>query len=204
MKVNCPDCKTVVTIDETPFHSGETAQAFCPRCGATVTAVVAHGGQDLPVKQNAAAPQRNEMAVHEVEVMEARPVSPTNDDIELRKAELALKAKELELKQRELEHSINSSQSQQSPQPTHVVEHVHHYVQEQYVPVAGKSKNTAGILGILLGGIGAHHFYLGNTGRGFIYLIFCWTYIPAFIGLIEGISYLVKSDADFAAKYPKR
>ena len=76
--------------------------------------------------------------------------------------------------------------------------------QYQYVPIAGKSKTAAGILGILLGGFGAHHFYLGNTGRGIVYLLFFWTYIPTILGVIEGISYLVKTDVEFAAKYPKR
>ena len=57
-----------------------------------------------------------------------------------------------------------------------------------------KSKAVAGILAILLGGIGAHKFYLGRWGWGIIYLLFCWTYIPSIIGLIEGIVYLVSNE----------
>lgn len=34
-----------------------------------------------------------------------------------------------------------------------------------------KSKIAAGILGILLGGLGIHNFYLGNTSRGLIQLL---------------------------------
>jgi TM2 domain-containing membrane protein YozV len=64
-----------------------------------------------------------------------------------------------------------------------------------------KSKVTAGLLGILLGGIGAHKFYLGQTGMGILYLLFVWTFIPAIIGLIEGIIYLTMSDEEFQAKY---
>ncbi len=64
-----------------------------------------------------------------------------------------------------------------------------------------KSKVTAGILGILLGGLGVHKFYLGNIGMGILYVLFCWTYIPAIAGLIEGIIYLTMTDADFAQKY---
>jgi TM2 domain-containing membrane protein YozV len=58
-------------------------------------------------------------------------------------------------------------------------------------------------LALLLGGIGIHKFYLGRTGKGFLYLIFCWTYIPAIIGLIEGTVYLTSSlsDKEFTAKY---
>lgn len=66
-----------------------------------------------------------------------------------------------------------------------------------------KSRSTAGILGILLGGIGIHHFYIGNAGRGIIYLLLCWTMIPAIIGLIEGIQYLTMTDDAFALKFAK-
>ncbi|TYR99169.1 TM2 domain-containing protein [Rossellomorea vietnamensis] len=64
-----------------------------------------------------------------------------------------------------------------------------------------KSKNVAGILGILLGGFGVHKFYLGKWVQGLLYLVFCWTYIPALIGLIEGISYLVSNEQKFARKH---
>jgi len=64
-----------------------------------------------------------------------------------------------------------------------------------------KSRVTAGLLGILLGGIGAHKFYLENTGMGILYLIFCWTFIPAIIGFIEGIMYLTMDEKEFHAKY---
>jgi TM2 domain-containing membrane protein YozV len=72
------------------------------------------------------------------------------------------------------------------------------------VPATSKSKTTAGILAILLGGIGAHKFYLGKVGLGILYLVFCWTYIPAILGLIEGIIYLTSSDEKFYYKYVKR
>lgn len=65
---------------------------------------------------------------------------------------------------------------------------------------AGKNRLTAAILGIILGCIGAHHFYLGNNLKGVIYLIFCWTYIPTLLGIIEGIMLLTQSDEDFAFK----
>ena len=60
-----------------------------------------------------------------------------------------------------------------------------------------KSKTTAGILGILLGGLGIHKFYLGKAGMGILYILFCWTYIPALVGLIEGIIYLTQTDEKF-------
>jgi TM2 domain-containing membrane protein YozV/ribosomal protein L40E len=64
-----------------------------------------------------------------------------------------------------------------------------------------KSKIVAGILALLLGGIGIHKFYLGRIGQGILYILFCWTFIPSIIALIEGIIYLTMSDAKFAAKY---
>jgi TM2 domain-containing membrane protein YozV len=64
-----------------------------------------------------------------------------------------------------------------------------------------KSKTTAGILGILVGGFGIHKFYLGKIGLGIVYLLFCWTGIPSLIGLIEGILYLTKTDEEFQRKY---
>lgn len=64
-----------------------------------------------------------------------------------------------------------------------------------------KSRVVAAVFAILLGGIGIHKFYLGKTGMGILYLLLCWTFIPALIGLIEGIIYLTMSDESFANKY---
>ena len=41
------------------------------------------------------------------------------------------------------------------------------------------------LLALLLGCFGVHHFYLGRTGLGILYLCFFWTGIPAILGLIE-------------------
>lgn len=43
------------------------------------------------------------------------------------------------------------------------------------------------ILALLLGGIGVHKFYAGKTGAGILYLIFCFTFIPAVLAFIEAI-----------------
>ncbi|MDO8812390.1 MAG: TM2 domain-containing protein [Gallionella sp.] len=64
-----------------------------------------------------------------------------------------------------------------------------------------KSRIVAAILAFFLGAFGVHKFYLGQIGLGFLYLIFCWTFIPTIIAFIEGIIYLTMSDADFARKY---
>ena len=65
----------------------------------------------------------------------------------------------------------------------------------------GKSKITAVLLALFVGGIGAHKFYLGSIGLGILYLLFFWTGIPLIIALIEGIVYLRMSEDEFRAKY---
>ncbi len=57
-----------------------------------------------------------------------------------------------------------------------------------------KSKLTAGLLGIFLGGLGIHNFYLGYTGKAIaqICLSFCFG-IGYIWGLIEGIMILTGS-----------
>lgn len=67
---------------------------------------------------------------------------------------------------------------------------------------SGRDRTTAGLLAILLGSFGAHRFYLGHIGLGFLYLIFFWTWIPGIAGLIEGIIYFTLSDEEFNARYP--
>jgi TM2 domain-containing membrane protein YozV len=69
-------------------------------------------------------------------------------------------------------------------------------------PVPGSEKKlVAGILGILLGGLGIHKFYLGYTKEGVIQLILGFLCIGSVIGIIEGIIYLTKSDQEFVATY---
>lgn len=65
----------------------------------------------------------------------------------------------------------------------------------------GKSRTTAAILALLIGGFGLHHFYLGNAALGIVYILFCWTFIPAIISFIEAIIFLTMSDDTFDAKY---
>ncbi len=68
-------------------------------------------------------------------------------------------------------------------------------------PLPLKSKIVAGLLAIFLGGLGAQKFYLGQTGRALLYLIFCWTYIPGILSFIEGLIILTSSDEKFERKY---
>ncbi|KAF1020420.1 MAG: hypothetical protein GAK29_03642 [Acinetobacter bereziniae] len=75
-------------------------------------------------------------------------------------------------------------------------------VRQNDVRVNGtKSRVATALLAFFLGGFGVHKFYLGRVGQGFLYLIFCWTFIPAILAFIEFIIYLCMSDEAFAAKY---
>ncbi|MDN6179680.1 MAG: TM2 domain-containing protein [Halomonas subglaciescola] len=68
----------------------------------------------------------------------------------------------------------------------------------------GKSRIAAALLAFFLGAIGVHRFYLGQVGLGFLYLLFCWTFIPAIVAFIDFILLLVMSDMAFNRKYGYR
>jgi TM2 domain-containing membrane protein YozV len=64
-------------------------------------------------------------------------------------------------------------------------------------------KVLAGVLAIVLGGLGVHKFILGYTQEGIIQLIIgvvtCG--LGGVIGLVEGIIYLTKTDEEFYQTY---
>lgn len=64
-----------------------------------------------------------------------------------------------------------------------------------------KDKTTATLLAFLLGGLGAHKFYLGQTGMGIVYLLFCWTFIPSVIAFVEFLSLAFMSRDEFNRRY---
>lgn len=64
----------------------------------------------------------------------------------------------------------------------------------------GKSKVSAALLALFLGGFGVHRFYL-RQWRGLLYLLFCWTFIPSMIAFIEFVVFLCTSDENWNRKY---
>lgn len=79
------------------------------------------------------------------------------------------------------------------------------------IPNQESKRVLAGVLAIVLGGLGIHKFVLGYTKEGIIMLIGTFilgvitcgiaAWIVAVIGLVEGIIYLTKSDEEFIYTY---
>jgi len=64
-----------------------------------------------------------------------------------------------------------------------------------------KNKLTASLLAIFLWWLWVHKFYLWKTWMWIIYLLFCFTLIPAFIGFLEWLVYLSQTDEEFDKKF---
>jgi len=62
-----------------------------------------------------------------------------------------------------------------------------------------KDRVSAALLAILLGGFGAHRFYLGQTGWGIAYIILFP--IAVMVSFIDGIVFLAQDDEKFDFKY---
>lgn len=68
-------------------------------------------------------------------------------------------------------------------------------------------KLAAGICGIVVGSLGVHKFILGYQTEGVIMLLVSLlscgmlAFVMSIIGIVEGITYLTKSDEDFVHTY---
>ena len=72
--------------------------------------------------------------------------------------------------------------------------------QELYWQVV-RRKFKAALLGIFLGGIGAHKFFLGKSFQGVGYIVFLWTGLPIFVGFGVGVRWLFMPVDDFYFDY---
>lgn len=64
-----------------------------------------------------------------------------------------------------------------------------------------KSRGVAILLTFFLGYFGIQHFYLNRIGIGVLSLLFCWTFIPYIIAVIDFIRLLCMDDASFNETY---
>ncbi|MDE6235019.1 MAG: GYF domain-containing protein [Muribaculaceae bacterium] len=78
-----------------------------------------------------------------------------------------------------------------------------YYGGQNYPAPSGKSKVAAGVLAILLGGLGVQYFYLGKVGGGFLTILLSLVTCGAWeiITLIQGILMLCMSDEEFDRKF---
>lgn len=190
MNVICPKCKAVCKFDEADYVPGSTNTEECWRCGEELTFTIP-GEASSEISKEVAVSKVHTPAKSAVDTpARASVATPVAENTELEKARLALEAERIRLEHRKMDHELEMNQRTQQRTIDYDA-----YDEEEVKP--RKDKTTAGLLAILLGGIGAHKFYLGKPGQGILYLIFCWTYIPGILGLIEGIKYLTKNERDF-------
>jgi TM2 domain-containing membrane protein YozV len=75
-------------------------------------------------------------------------------------------------------------------------------------PTNDRNKYVAAVMAFVIGTLGIHRFYLGRTGSGIIMLVLSITVIGLVISapwaLIDMIRYLMMSDEEFAARYPRK
>lgn len=64
-----------------------------------------------------------------------------------------------------------------------------------------RKRLVAAAISFLAGTWGAHHFYLGNAGKGILSILFSWTGIPTIIGIIGSIRLIIMSNEEFDRKY---
>lgn len=72
----------------------------------------------------------------------------------------------------------------------------------------GRNRLVAALLAFLIGALGIHRFYLGRNGSGVAMLLLTLSVLGIAVSapwaLIDAVRYLLMSDAEFAARYPRR
>ena len=76
------------------------------------------------------------------------------------------------------------------------------------IPTNDRNKYVAAVMAFLVGTLGIHRFYLGRTGSGIVMLVLTLTLAGLLISgpwaLIDTVRYLIMSEEEFAARYPRR
>lgn len=64
-----------------------------------------------------------------------------------------------------------------------------------------RNKSTATLLSLFFGVLGLQYFYLGESNKGIFSILFCWTFIPLLIGIIDSIRFASMNDIIFNDRY---
>lgn len=219
MEIKCPKCKKRYDVDDA--YGGQQILTVCPRCGnqfnytvpeqnvvtaapvaapvAIPVAVPVSAPVAAPVSAPVAAPlasavataaQQTITATHP-ETVTTHYCSNCGNLVEDGKAFCPeCGASQQNLPASATTETYQGGQVYAAQQPAYGPQRLHN-----------RNKTTAGLLAIFLGGLGAHKFYLGQIVWGIVYLVLCWTYVPAIVAFIEGIMFFTSSEESFDAKY---
>jgi len=208
VSVICSTCSSKLKAPD----SAVGRKTKCPKCGSAIVVSAGTTVQNLPAPVPEAVPVHNPVTVQpRVSVTEVKAAAeykecPFCSEQILASAKKCRHCGEtLDAALRSVEE-IRRSVERQQHQSTTVVMNTAASAVSAVSPddktVRGeKSRHTAALLALLLGGIGIHKFYLGQSFQGIIYLLLCWTFIPAVISFIEGINYLMMSEQKFTQLY---
>lgn len=216
------------------------ATQLCPRCGADVDANAEYCkncGTPLSPSEAKAQPETVKPEAEAAKVEAAEPQAEPVDEVkaepvETVEAEPAAEVKAEPAEEVKAEPAAEPAEPADQPQAEPAEEAKAEPAEESAEPVKAepvtpdaingvgtdwpvKSKIIAGILGLFLGGFGLHHFYLGNTKQGGIFLAitlvgFVLTFIGIgaivvgvmeIIGFVQGIMILFMSKENFEQKY---
>ena len=97
----------------------------------------------------------------------------------------------------DLEKALEASAPQYGVAGPQDYEILAHYYPGLFSVPQGPDRVTASVLAILLGGLGIHHFYMGETALGILDILFCWTGIPSLVAFIDGVVWLCESNEEF-------
>lgn len=217
MEVKCPKCKKRYEVEG--VSPGQEIQTVCPRCSnhfnyvipmqavAAVTPVVPATPvtpvtPTTPAVTTVAAPNPQQAEVIRTHpcpqcgyyVNDGASYCPECGSYQFSGPDP--KAQPQQIVQPQIVYVQQQPQPQPQPQPMNYGDYGYSAPR-----LHDRSKMAAALLAFFLGGIGVHKFYLGQTGMGILYLIFCWTWIPAIIAFVEFIIFLTMSDEDFDQKY---
>jgi hypothetical protein len=63
--------------------------------------------------------------------------------------------------------------------------------------IVQKRQGTATLLALFGGMFGLHHFYMGQTRKGVLSVLFFWTGIPLILNLIDGVKFALANEEEF-------